>query len=775
MIYMRSKNYSLLITYIIIIATIFWSIYSPIPRNITTLDIESEKFSTERALIHVKEISKKPHFVGAEAHEDVRNYIVSELQKLGLDVDIQKQVAINNKWRASTTTHNILARIPGDNHSEALMLLSHYDSSPHSSLGASDAGSGVAAIIEGVRAFLSTNKQTKNDIIILISDGEELGLLGAKAFVKYHPWAKDVKLVLNFEARGSGGPSYMLLETNQGNKKFIEAFANANVPYPVSNSIAYSIYKSLPNDTDLTVFREDANIDGYNFAFIDDHFDYHTAQDSYERLDKNSLEHQGTYLMTTLNYFSQESISDLKSDEDYIFFNISPFGLIYYPTSWIFPMLLIAFILFGFLLFYGFKQDKLTVKNILKGFLPLLLSLVSVGLFSFFGWKFIKILYPQYGDMINKFTYNGVSYIFFFSLFSIVILLTIYHRFCKKNSLENLMVAPLIFWLFISLAVPYKIIGASYMVIPLLFGLISFGFILFKKKMKIPIWWHSLLAFPLIMLFVPFVYMFPVALGLEMLAASSILLVLIFVLMLPIFYQYDYKLKIILLVAGILFFFKAHINSGYNLDQRKPNSLIYMMNIDENKASWLSFDKKLDDFTKQYLSEEHSNNENKIVFKSKFDTSINYQLETKLLDLSTPTITVLGDSVFNYQRYIKILFKSNRKANKMEMIAIKPLSVFSIKINGDEEKSNSDETLFKVSKNRQVMSYYFHKSEPLEITLIVPSFEKFDVNIYETKFDLLNNKIIKTSPRTNIMMPKPYVTSDATIIVKNINFPIYEQ
>ncbi|MCM2301566.1 MAG: M28 family peptidase [Flavobacteriaceae bacterium] len=772
---MKSKNYSLLITYIIIIATVFWSIYSLLPRNITTLDIPIEKFSTERALVHVKEISKKPHFVGAEAHEEVRNYIVSELQKLGLDVEIQQQVATNNKWRASATLHNILARIPGENNSEALMLLSHYDSSPHASLGASDAGSGVAAIIEGVRAFLSTNKKPKNDIIILISDGEELGLLGAKAFVKYHPWAKYVKLVLNFEARGSGGPSYMLLETNQGNKKFIEAFANANAPYPVSNSIAYSIYKSLPNDTDLTVFREDANIDGYNFAFIDDHFDYHTAQDSYERLDKNTLEHQGTYLMATLNYFSQESISDLKSDEDYIFFNISPFGLIYYPTSWIFPMLLIAFMFFGVLLFYGFKQDKLTVKNILKGFLPLLLSLISVGLFSFFGWKFIKILYPQYGDMINKFTYNGVFYIIAFSLFSVVGFLIIYQKFSKKNSLENLMIAPLIFWLFISLAVPFKIIGASYMVIPLLFVLISFGFILFNKKIKTPIWWHSLLAFPLMMLFIPFVYMLPVALGLEMLVASSILLVLILVLMLPIFYQNDYKLKIILLVAGILFLFKAHIDSGYNSDQRKPNSLIYIMNIEENKASWLSFDKKLDEFTKQYLSEEHPNNENKIFFKSKFDTSINYQLETKLLDLSTPTITVLSDSVFNYQRYLKILFQSNRKANKMEMIALNPLRVFSIKINGDEEKSNSDEPLFKVSKNRQVMSYYFHKSEPLEITLIVSSFEEFDVNIYETKFDLLNNDLIKTSPRTNIMMPKPYVTSDATIIVKRINFPTYEK
>jgi hypothetical protein len=29
-----------------------------------------------------------------------------------------------------------------------------------------------------------------------------------------HNWAKEVGLVLNFEARGTSGPSYMLMETN---------------------------------------------------------------------------------------------------------------------------------------------------------------------------------------------------------------------------------------------------------------------------------------------------------------------------------------------------------------------------------------------------------------------------------------------------------------------------------------------------------------------------------------------------------------------------------
>ena len=106
----------------------------------------------------------------------------------------------------------------------------------------------------------------------------------------------------------------MLLETNGKNARLIEAFEKAGADYPVTNSLAYSIYKMLPNDTDLTVLREKADINGYNFAFIDDHFDYHTANDLPENLDKETLAHQGSYLMPLLNHFSNTDIANLSSD-----------------------------------------------------------------------------------------------------------------------------------------------------------------------------------------------------------------------------------------------------------------------------------------------------------------------------------------------------------------------------------------------------------------------------------------------------------------------------
>ena len=334
------KKYALTISFLLIIVTVYVSFQSLMPQNYTDSSVAVTEFSTERALSHLEKITNKPHYVGSQEHKIVREYLVNELEKMGLNVEIQDQVIVEESWKSGTTTQNILARIKGSSNEKALLLLSHYDSAPHSSLGASDAGSGVVTILEGIRAFLAEEKQPKNDIIILISDAEELGLFGAQSFVKHHSWSKDVGLVLNFEARGSGGPSYMLVETNGGNKNLIKEFRKANPKYPVATSLMYSIYKMLPNDTDLTIFREDGDIEGFNFAFIDDHFDYHTAQDSYERLDRNTLEHQGSYIMPLLHYFANSDLSNLKSDEEYVYFNFPFIGMIYYPFSWVSPLLI---------------------------------------------------------------------------------------------------------------------------------------------------------------------------------------------------------------------------------------------------------------------------------------------------------------------------------------------------------------------------------------------------------------------------------------------------
>ena len=296
------KNIYTLISILIISLTVYFSFNDLSPSS--KKSIESTGFSVENALNHLKVITKEPHYTSSYYHQEVQNYIINELDKMGLETEIQNQVVLSSR-RVGTNAANIIGTIKGSRSGKSLVLLTHYDSSAHSSFGASDAGSGVVTILEGVRAFLSKNIIPLNDIHVVFTDAEEIGLLGAEAFVKNHKLIDNVGLVLNFEARGSGGPSYMLMETNGMNSKLISEFANANPRFPAANSLMYSIYKMLPNDTDLTVFREQANINGFNFAFIGDHFDYHTSLDTYERLDRNTLLHQADYFMSMVNHFSK--------------------------------------------------------------------------------------------------------------------------------------------------------------------------------------------------------------------------------------------------------------------------------------------------------------------------------------------------------------------------------------------------------------------------------------------------------------------------------------
>jgi hypothetical protein len=775
------KKYPAALSFIIIILTVYWSINNQLPHRISGLDTPQTEFSTERALVLLKEITKAPHFTGTEYHKEVREFIISEFEKMGLPVEVQTQVAINKKWRAGTKTKNILTRIKGAENGKALLILTHYDSAPHSSYGASDAGSGVVTVLEGIRAFLAKGEKPKNDIIIAITDAEELGLLGANAFVNHHLWAKDIGLVINFEARGSGGPSYMLLETNGGNKKLIDGFKKAKPEYPVANSLLYSIYKMLPNDTDLTVFREDGNIDGFNFAFIDDHFDYHTAQDTYERLDRKTLQHQGEYLMPLLDYFSQVNLENLKATDDDVFFDFPGTTLVSYPFSWVLPMIIIASVWFLFLLIIGFKQKKLSVKEIFKGLLAFLMSLILSGAIAFYGWKLILKIYPQYNDILHGFTYNGHYYIVAFVALSAGIWFWIYNRCLKKNQPENLYIAPLFIWILINFAVALYLPGAGFFIIPLITGLLILNISLFSKRPdQNKTILFSLLIIPVLLIFVPLIQMFPVGLGLKMTAISTVLTTLVLGILLPVFagYKEVKSLSNMFLLISVLGFVSAGFTSKYSTERKKPNSILYVYDADQNKAFWTSYDTRTDRFTQQFLGEDPTQGSftNKIT-SSKYGTGFNLYKEADPAGIAVPEIDILKDTVIDEFRDIHLRIIPKRAVNRLELISKNDLHFKTFILNGEAlKKKPGDDFIFDTLKKKNILSYFFtEKDTIIDLEFSIPKKEIPDMELFEASFDLYTNEKIKDiknnfSLRDSVMMPTPFVLNDAVVVKKHIKF-----
>ncbi|RZJ28771.1 MAG: M20/M25/M40 family metallo-hydrolase [Flavobacterium sp.] len=737
------------------------------PRWITTDDEPLAEFSTKRAMVHVTEIAKTPHYVGSAAHAEVADYLVSELKKLGLDTKIEEGTTLTD-WGNLVKSKNILARIKGSQNSKALLLLSHYDSAPHSySHGASDDASGVAAVLESLRAFLHSATPHKNDIIVLFSDGEELGLNGAAQFVTQSGWAKDVGLALNCEARGTSGPSYMLMEVNKGNAKMVDGFSEANPHYPVANSLMYSIYKMLPNDTDLTVFREQGKIPGFNFAFIDSHFNYHTAQDDADHLDLRSLQHQGSYLMPLMKYFGNTDLTNLDTDSDSVYFS-TPFNFMSYSFSWIFPMLIIATLLFVLLVFIGLGKRALVPSEIGRGFLNLLGAMAVSGLLGFFGWKIILSVYPEYNDILQGFTYNGHSYIFAFVFLALSVCFLFYFRKHNENVTASHTVAPLTLWLIINIIIAIYLPGAAFFIIPVICSLLMFGWYVVTQKSN-PVF-NLLFSVPALILFVPFIWMFPIGLGLKILFGSTLLTVLVFSLLLPVFGSFQNKAvwSGITFLASVGLFIYAHLNSGYSAGQAKPNSLVYLYDADKDKAWWATYDVNLDEWTKLYLGEHPGSGDalNADRLFSKYNSPFTYSSTAPAKDLAEPTIDFLRDSVGGTQRYLKIKITPNRKVNRYDIFANERLAFYNLKANGAKAIGQKGSAF--IRNGRKLFSYYIVGNEPLEMEFSIDKTAIFDMSYMEASFDLMQNPAFDMKKRTSAMMPTPFVLTDAVIIRQKI-------
>lgn len=129
-------------------------------------------------------IAKEPHPIQTPEHDKVRDYLLSELEGLGLKHEIQKAF-VSNVWNGDRILgyiDNIITRIPGTDNSKAVMIEAHYDS-VSTGPGAGDDGAAIAAMLETVRA-LQVSGPLKNDVILLMTDGEEVGMLERKRLQK---------------------------------------------------------------------------------------------------------------------------------------------------------------------------------------------------------------------------------------------------------------------------------------------------------------------------------------------------------------------------------------------------------------------------------------------------------------------------------------------------------------------------------------------------------------------------------------------------------------
>lgn len=367
----------------------------PVPESAT----ESE-FSSARAATRLAEFAGEPRPIGTSAGDAARNHLVDELRDLGMDPEVQTVLA-ESPLRSGNDgsvlvgeVDNVVAVLPGSESSGRVFLVAHYDTVMHSP-GAADNGAGVASVLETVRA-LKSGPSLRNDVVVVFTDGEEPGLLGAEAFVREHALARDGGVVLNLEASGSHGPS-TLFETTEGNGCLIDAYATA--PHPYGDSSTAAFYALSGHNTDLNVFAA-GGFEGLNSAFSRGSPSYHTPQDSIDRLSQSSLQHHGANLLGLARTFGATDLSARSAHEctNTVFFSALG-GVVRFPVGLALPLALTGLAGIIAAVIVARRRRLFTIPGILMGcgaslVPPVVSSLAALGL-----WQVLVLVRPGYADL----------------------------------------------------------------------------------------------------------------------------------------------------------------------------------------------------------------------------------------------------------------------------------------------------------------------------------------------------------------------------------------
>ena len=431
---------------------------SQLPPEVKGLESPPEVFSAERAYETLRYLLKenKPHPVGSDLNKLIKERLIEELDKLEIKYEVQKTWACASRYAACAEVENLIGIIPGKTNAPYLALMAHYDSVPMAP-GAGDDGAGVVAILEAARV-LKLEAPYDYPIMLLLTDAEENGLIGAEAFFGQHPLAKEVGVVLNIEGSGTAGGS-MVFRTSENNELLIKSLSHEH-DHAYGFSLANEIFKRMPNDTDFSVAMR-ANIPGMDFAFVGERNHYHTPNDNVENLDVRTIQHHGENILSA----SRDLLSkDWNSMGDKYVYLGGTYG---FWSQWKSSNSLIALILSTLVFVAAFIRSKIKFRRLALGFV---LSPITLFTTIFSGFLSFYLLSIFSGNVIS---WPGIDWPYRLLLIGSTSLGLLIGCALSRKFLQELemIYGAWFFWILLTLVVTLFLPDASNLfILPLVFG-----------------------------------------------------------------------------------------------------------------------------------------------------------------------------------------------------------------------------------------------------------------------------------------------------------------
>ncbi|MEU7905962.1 M28 family peptidase [Actinoplanes sp. NPDC049118] len=613
------RRWAALVTVVVLAVVAALAVQSVRPPAARPAGAPAAEFSAGRAFEQVRAIAIEPHAAGSAANSAVRGRVLATLRAAGLDPEVQDTVSVQGGELSSSAggtglaqVRNVVALLPGTGSTGRIFLVAHYDSA-QTGPGGNDDAAGTATVLEAARA-LAGGPRLRNDVVFVLTDAEEACLCGAQAFVEQHPLARDGGVVLNLEARGSGGPAIMF-ETAADNAGLVGAFAKA--PKPVGTSFAVEIYRRLPNDTDFTAFRE-RGFTGLNTAYIDGAAVYHAPTDTPAAMDTDSLQHLGDNALALTRDLGDRDLAGLRSGGDATYFPV-PGGLAVYPGALTWPLAALALLAVLALAWLARRRGLATGGRLAAGFGLALVPIIVVPVLAQLLWALLKVIRPGYAEQPID-PYRPFWYRLAILALTAMIIFAWYALLRRRLGPAALAIGGLGWLAVLGLTLAALAPGGSYLTaLPALAGALAGIAAVFLRG-----WWPllplTLGAAVAVVVLLPTLIMFFPALGLNLAASGAFIATLLGLAVLPVIDLLHpeaggqrglvaaraRRLGALPALAAALALV-ACTTAGLVVDRfdaahPAPTHLMYALDTDTNQARWLSAEAAPQKWTAQYVA-----------------------------------------------------------------------------------------------------------------------------------------------------------------------------
>lgn len=760
-------------TVLLIALIVVLGLYLLAPPAVVPASAPATTFSAARARAHLDPIVHTPRPLGSTENARVRDYIVDQLRAIGMEPEVQQMPLLastdpNVNALLLHAPSNVIARLKGTNNTKAILLVAHYDSVT-TSASANDGASNTAMLLE-VASALRAGPAPRNDVIFLFTDGEELHLLGSQAFLTQHPWAKDVGLVLNFVARGTGGPSLMF-ESSTRNGWLIGEFAKA-APHPVANSLTYEVYRGLlPNDTDFTPFKR-ADYTGLNFAYIGGLEHYHTMLDDLQHVNEPGIQHQGEQALALTRHFGSLDLTNTKSG-DAVYFDLLGLTLVHYSGALVLPLTALIVLLFAGVVVLGFRRKRLSGWGIFFGLLAFVGSVVVGAGVTALLWAGIRLIHSGYRAMPWGATYNGNLYMIAFIALAVAIVSAMYVGLRMKLRTPDLSVGALLVLLILLIATSVARPGISYLLAwPLLFSLVALGYT-FTATDAATLSWKRLAALllgalPGLVLFIPIIYLMYQAINLPMSWIIIAVVVLLLATLVPhlqlLAWPNKWLLPGIAGAACVGCLLAGSLTAGFDAGHRKPNSIFYVFDADQNTALWATTDERPDEWTSQFLAGPLARDTLAAYFPFTERTYLTASAPTA--PIAQPQVTVVDNKTSGDVQNLRLHINSPRKGNVLvTYFYVAPQSKVRVEGNGRQIETTP-------RGNVIVVGYAGPPEGGFDLNVQLQPAQPIKLAVTDIAYGLPSIPGTSFRPRPENMMPTPFfeVYQDMSFVHKWFNF-----